>query len=190
MTPPPLPEDIRDTEQLKLLAIFHYVLAGLGLVGLLFLAGHFMLMRTMFTVFNDLPKNTPAMTVDPEEDGTQVGEVVVFGEEATAQMPSEEAAEATKVAVEPVELEVDVFERLLGPMMIFYAIGGAFILLMMVLNFLSARKMGQRRGRIFSMVVAGFNCMNFPLGTALGVFTFVVLARTSIEASYRKVAGS
>lgn len=179
MAPPPLPEDLRDTEHLRLLAIFHYVLSGLGLLGLLFLAGHFLIMQTVFTAMKDLPQNIPAATVEPVEEGSQVDDVVVYGEETSEQMSPEEAAEVAEFAS-------GVFDSLLGPMMIFYAIAGVFILVMMVLNFLSARKMGQRKGRIFSMVVAGFNCVNFPLGTALGVFTFVVLSRTSIEVSYRK----
>lgn len=30
------------------------------------------------------------------------------------------------------------------------------------------------------MVVAGVSCLSIPLGTALGVFTFIVLSRPSI----------
>jgi hypothetical protein len=64
-----MPEDRRDTEQLKLLVIFHYVLAGLGVLGLLFLLGHFMMMQTMLTVFAELPKNLPVVQVEPIVQG-------------------------------------------------------------------------------------------------------------------------
>ena len=49
--PPPLYRDQRriDTDHLKLLSIFHFVGAGLALLGLLFVFAHFMIMRTVFT---------------------------------------------------------------------------------------------------------------------------------------------
>ena len=48
--PPPLYRDQRmiDTEHLKLLAIFHFVGAGLAVLGLLFVFAHFTIMRTVF----------------------------------------------------------------------------------------------------------------------------------------------
>jgi hypothetical protein len=51
-TPPlaPLPRDQRriDADHLTLLAIFHFVGAGLALLGILFLFGHFMMMHAVF----------------------------------------------------------------------------------------------------------------------------------------------
>lgn len=46
---------------------------------------------------------------------------------------------------------------------------------------LAARYLAQRRRRMFCMIVAGFLCLGFPLGTALGVFTLVVLNRESVR---------
>jgi hypothetical protein len=34
--------------------------------------------------------------------------------------------------------------------------------------------------------VAGLNCIQIPLGTALGVFTIMVLTRDSVEAVYQQ----
>jgi hypothetical protein len=48
----------------------------------------------------------------------------------------------------------------------------------------SGRCIKQRRKRLFSLVMAGFNCLIFPFGTALGVFTFIVLQRPSVAALY------
>ena len=47
----PLPRDQRnaDADHLMLLSIFHFVGAGLALLGILFLFAHFMLMHFMFT---------------------------------------------------------------------------------------------------------------------------------------------
>ena len=53
-----------------------------------------------------------------------------------------------------------------------------------VLTILSGRYIAQRRRRMFSMVIAGINCASFPLGTLLGVFTFIVLLRPSVKAMY------
>ena len=48
---PPIPRDQRkiDSDHLNLLAIFHFVGAGLGLLGLLFLLLHFTMMHMVFT---------------------------------------------------------------------------------------------------------------------------------------------
>jgi hypothetical protein len=53
-----------------------------------------------------------------------------------------------------------------------------------VLKFRAARCLKARRSRGFCMVVAGLSCLGFPYGTVLGVFTFLVLGRTSIKALY------
>src|SRR5437867_5593767 len=53
-----------------------------------------------------------------------------------------------------------------------------------ILNILSGRFLARRRRRVFSLIVAGIDCVNVPLGTALGVFTFLVLLRDSVKAAY------
>jgi len=65
---------------------------------------------------------------------------------------------------------------------------GSFLVLGIALNVLAAVFLRQRRHRVFSMVVAGLNCLQIPLGTVLGVFTFVVLMRESVRAGYEQVA--
>jgi len=37
---------------------------------------------------------------------------------------------------------------------------------------------------MFSLIIAGINCVQFPFGTVLGVFTFVVLLRDSVRELY------
>jgi len=49
---------------------------------------------------------------------------------------------------------------------------------------LSARSLGQQRRRTFCMVVAAISCLFFPFGTALGVFTLIVLSRPSVRALF------
>lgn len=53
-----------------------------------------------------------------------------------------------------------------------------------VLVILSGRWIAQRRNRNGSLVVAAFCCFNFPLGMALGIFTFVVLLNEDVQHEY------
>jgi hypothetical protein len=52
-------------------------------------------------------------------------------------------------------------------------------------NLLSGLFMRDRRHRTFSMVIAGINCLHIPIGTTLGIFTFIVLGRESVRKLYR-----
>ena len=53
-----------------------------------------------------------------------------------------------------------------------------------VLTIVSGRMMAQLRHRVFSVIVAGLNCLLFPFGTALGVCTLLVLCRDSVRRRY------
>lgn len=57
-----------------------------------------------------------------------------------------------------------------------FAVGLTFA----ILKFRAASNLKRRRSRIFCMVVAGLTCLEFPYGTALGVFTFIALGRESV----------
>jgi len=52
--------------------------------------------------------------------------------------------------------------------------------------FLSGRWLGARRNWTFCFVIACISCAGFPLGTALGVFTIMVLVRPSVKALFGK----
>jgi hypothetical protein len=70
---------------------------------------------------------------------------------------------------------------------IFAFIGGVIALLSVALGvclIIAGRSLTARRNRTFCMVVAGINCLNVPLGTLLGVFTFIVLLRPSVAAQF------
>jgi hypothetical protein len=74
---------------------------------------------------------------------------------------------------------------------VFVGVGGCAIVTgwaLGILNLLSGRWMTRRRNRLFSLVMAGINCASFPFGTALGVFTFIVLLRPSVRTSYEMAA--
>jgi hypothetical protein len=71
----------------------------------------------------------------------------------------------------------------------FIAFGALFFLSGVVgaiLNFLAGHSLAKRERRTLCLVVAGLNCLHMPLGTLLGVFTFIVLARPSVQALFRR----
>lgn len=77
-----------------------------------------------------------------------------------------------------------------------HAMGGMFVVFgsiaivlgwaFAVCNFLVARRIAKRKSRILCYVVAGLNCLSIPIGTTLGVFTFIVMGRPSIADSFAR----
>lgn len=137
---PPLMRDQRkiDVDHLKLLTVFHFVLAGLSVVGLGFLFLHWAMMHAVLDS-PDLWKNS-------------------------------------KGAPPPKEF--------FSFLKIFYVFAGSTALLSGAGNLISGLCLHRRVGRTFSIVVAAVNCLGFPFGTALGVFTLVVLFRDSVREVY------
>jgi len=67
---------------------------------------------------------------------------------------------------------------------IFFLIGGGIILLagtISALTILAARNLARKRSYTFCFVIACISCLSVPLGTALGVFTIIVLQRPSVK---------
>ncbi|HEX8915087.1 MAG TPA: hypothetical protein VF796_22235 [Humisphaera sp.] len=76
---------------------------------------------------------------------------------------------------------------------IFVTIGAVMVLLhwaQAACACVSARNLSRRRGRTFTFVTAGILCLQMPLGTVLGVFTFIVLNRESVRAAYEHAAAA
>jgi len=137
--PPFLSPPSKDAEHLKLLAIFHFVFAGLAVLGIAFLYLHYAIMST---VMND-PKFwrvQKARGFSPQEFITVFRLCYLF------------------------------------PGILF--LGGGLI------NVLSGSFLRARTNRMFSLIVAGLDCLQIPLGTVLGVFTIIVLMRDSVRALY------
>ena len=137
---PPLPRDQRkvDADHLRLLAIFHFVGAGLALVGLLFLVVHYSFMNVFFS--------NPKMW-EGQKGGPSPGEFFA------------------------------VFKWL-------YVFFGLWFVTCFALNVISGLSLLAGKRRVFSLIVAGLNCVHMPLGTILGVFTIVVLLRDSVRELY------
>jgi hypothetical protein len=66
---------------------------------------------------------------------------------------------------------------------------GAVIAIMMgaflVLHLLAASGLRKRKRRVLIYVASALMCTSFPLGTALGVFTIIVLGRPSVKALFQ-----
>jgi hypothetical protein len=73
--------------------------------------------------------------------------------------------------------------------LLFMTIGFAISLLMAsfaVLKLLTAQAIGKRRRKGLILTTAAISCLSVPWGTALGVFTFLVLSRPSIASKFPK----
>jgi len=144
--PSSLPQEVvtqnqqrRDREHLRLLSIFHFVFAGLALLGIGFVFVHYFFMHTVFS--------------NPEMWKNQGN------------------------AAPPPKAFLDAFIWM-------YLFFGTMLVLAFVLNLLSAIFLLQKRNRIFSMVIGGLDCLQIPFGTALGIFTIMVLSRDSVNELY------
>ena len=138
---PPLMRDQRkaDADHLRLLAIFHFVVAGLAILGLGFLFLHYAVMHTLIA--------SPEMWKDQKGAGP------------------------------PPEQFFAIFKW-------FYLFFATVLVTGGLGNLISGLFIRKKKNRIFSLVVAGINCVQFPFGTVLGVFTFVVLLRDSVREIY------
>jgi hypothetical protein len=81
----------------------------------------------------------------------------------------------------------DVPAQLIGGAMAIF--GGCFTLVLLAIGALiiyAGVCLSRKRNYIFCMVIAAILCLNIPLGTLLGVFTFVVLSRPSVKAMFER----
>jgi hypothetical protein len=63
--------------------------------------------------------------------------------------------------------------------LVFVAVEG-----MAALSLLTGRFLSRRQHHTFCVVISALNCMSLPLGTALGVFSILVLQRPSVKALF------
>jgi len=71
----------------------------------------------------------------------------------------------------------------------FALIGGSFVLggwALATCIFAAGRFIKARKRRTFCIVVAAINCAFFPLGTALGVLSILVLSRPTVGAMFQR----
>jgi hypothetical protein len=76
---------------------------------------------------------------------------------------------------------------------LFSGIGLAIFLLLMGMAALKLRAafcIRRRKSRTFCMVVAALCCLGIPYGTLLGVLTFIVMGRNSVESQFKNTAAA
>ncbi|HSB64635.1 MAG TPA: hypothetical protein VLJ18_10740 [Thermoanaerobaculia bacterium] len=74
-----------------------------------------------------------------------------------------------------------------SPFAFFAVFGAIFVVVgavLVVLNVLTARAIGRRRGYVLCMVSAALSCLGIPYGTLLGIATFIVLGRPHVKAMF------
>jgi hypothetical protein len=183
--PPPMPVyqfNAQDESHLKVISVCHYVMAGFYLLGIGFVILHFMLMSFVFKMAEaEQNKATAAPTplIVESTSPAPIGEVP-----ATPEIPPIITAPPSVAAPPAVSPSAAFPKEIIPVLMFFYVAIGGFLVALCVCNALSGHYIRKRKNRMFSFIIAGINCMQFPLGTALGVFTFIVLTRESVKMVY------
>ncbi len=59
-----------------------------------------------------------------------------------------------------------------------------FIIALAFASFLAGKRLSQHRKAGYCNVISCINCLNIPLGTALGIFTLMVLSRPTVKAVF------
>ena len=69
----------------------------------------------------------------------------------------------------------------------FTIFGGVFAIAIWagaVMAFLTGRGLANRKWLVLCYITAGFACLSVPIGTTLGVFTFIVLVRPTVRSQF------
>ena len=178
--PPPMPLqriNAQDEVHLGLISVFHFVLAGLYLLGIGFVILHFMIMSMVFRMAETQAQKSPPTVVAVAPEPLVTEDIPAELEEFPA-LPPPAAAPPLSPAPAPFPKEIIPF------FIAMYVAIGLFLVALGTANVLSGLFIRKRKNRTFSFIVAGINCMQVPFGTALGVFTFIVLSRLSVKAEY------
>jgi hypothetical protein len=70
----------------------------------------------------------------------------------------------------------------------FYGVIALMLLAVMALNLMAARRLVAHRGYRLCRVVAILNMLSAPLGTGLGIWSWLVLSRPSVRAAFGQPA--
>lgn len=169
-------QQVKDGENLRMLSIFHYVVGGFSILFSSLFIVHIvfgiMMLRNPRFLETLVPSVPPAVSTPAAPPGTPAP----FSPYAT---PTPAPRPGHRPYRQPE------FPPIFG----YFAIGmGSFALLFGwttgALTIYSGRCLARRSRRMFSMVLAGINCLHVPFGMVLGVFTLIVLQRPTVLALY------
>lgn len=144
---PQYSQQAQDAENIKLLVVFHYVMAGLTALGGCFPL-IYLVMGIAF-VSGSIPMPPPSSGA-----GTTAPDMEFMG-------------------------------------WMFIGFGALFSILIWafaVLTLIAGKRLSERRSWNFVFVMACLQCLSVPLGTALGVFTIIVMQRPSVKALFENPA--
>ncbi|MFD2255230.1 hypothetical protein ACFSSA_00950 [Luteolibacter algae] len=200
MTPHPpalprSPQDLKKESKLDTLSVLHYVMSGLNLLMVLFIILHGLIMITVFSSFIATsgvaePGRSPRAVGLDELPAPQTANSGIAGEKAPELAEENETTGVTEppsttpAAGNGQSAEPDIPKFVLPIMYLLYFTLGLAGAALAVGNFLSGRYLKRREKRRFCTVVAAVNCLHFPLGTALGVFTLVTLTGPEMDELY------
>lgn len=171
-----MPLDPRDAGHLEALKICYYVSAGLGALMILFLIMHFMVFNSVFGALAELPESLP---VTPEEPAISANSDTIVPEVLqTVSAETQQTMNAESNAV---------FQGMMDGLKWMYLGFGLLGVAQIVLNILCARAIAKRQSLTLIYVTAGINCISVPIGTILGVFTFVILARPTVTPLFKRL---
>jgi hypothetical protein len=173
----------QDAEHLRLLSLFHYIHAGLIAFYSMF-ALVYIFMGLMFAVIGlTIPIETHAALPPHVESKHEAHAESPIGPEHQDGPPAQQHS-ADGHSRDPFGNQEPPPAALIAGMGLMFACIGTVALLFglaySTASFLTGRSLARRTRRLFCLIVAGINCVNMPLGTILGVFTFVVLLRPSV----------
>jgi hypothetical protein len=189
--PPPLAAyqvNSQDESHLNIISICHYVMGGFYLLGIVFVIAHFMIMTMVFRM-----AEKEAIAQKQAIEAAAAAEAQAKAEASSAddssstepKSPSELLGLPASASAAPTPSSPVAFPKeMISIFYIFYIVIGSLLVALCVCNALSGYYIRKRKNQIFSYIIAGLNCMHFPLGTTLGVFTFLVLTRTSVKMAY------
>jgi hypothetical protein len=180
-----------DASHLQLLAIFHYILGGLtfvfGLLPLLYVAFGVMILTNpgAFDQFDGAPGQHSYQTHE------QMQEDVLFGEEVPTEPIAVEAMPEQELELdhnwEPTGHSGPPNLKFFGGIAVaFGLLGTLFAFALATLMVVTGRSLQKRKRRVLCLVTAGLSLISFPFGTALGVFTIIVLQRPTIVAAFQR----
>lgn len=199
---------MRDKEHINLLAIFHYVWAGLIGLGAIGMIAHLFMMESMTRELMAMPVSAPtSVSSSPASGATPVSPSTLPAPvtPANPSTPAHPAHPASSPTTPPSvttttsggsgsttwsttstsgSMPAHAIDSMMRMMYIIYGTIAGLLLIGVICNIFSARFLQKKKHRVFSMVVGAINALMFPIGTVLGVFTFIVLCRQSMVQIY------
>jgi len=183
----------RDADHLRLLSIFHFVYAALiafyASFGLIYIGmGTFMMPMLQSEIKNEVKKQqaaAKAAKAKEEADATVVNEdgskTEIGADDASDQAGPAAPNAGSGPAVGPTAPPEAVFSFMSWIMVFMGTVTIVLGFFFAFANAFAGRCLVVRKHRLLCLLVAGFNCVNVPLGTILGIFTLIVLLRPSVE---------